>query len=369
MFDMDLVQAKPATQTTFKISLLYDLLNTIVLMINASQVEGLDQWIYATQTALPPTLQRDMELPLMLVFKSPTLHNQLQALPPDDPIHHEFEALLTWLQTRSEDDFHAFMKDTLQHMSKEHAEISDAMASEDTEALKACLCEELEEDQVERTLTLFRNPANLKAQVISVITRFWEQFYSQAYAICHPIMERSVHYHRQQHYTGDLPTIFTAVTGRHFPESYEAYKDVEQVTFIPSCYIGPYVTLYVSETHPVHATVHYNCRPTSGPAETRASDTPAIQDLFPPLKALADETRLQILAFLNGAEHYAQEIVEHLDISQSAVSRHLRLMISGGVLNVRKEENMKYYTVNEETLRALSAQLQRFKEKRIQQVR
>jgi DNA-binding transcriptional ArsR family regulator len=368
MFDIDLVQAKPATQTTFQISLPYDLLNTIVLMINASQVEGLDQWIYATQAALPPTLQRDMEIALMLIFKSPTLYKQLQAIPLDDPTHHEFEALRTWLQTRSEDDFQAFMKDTLQHMSREHKEFSDAVASEDIEGLKAFLCEELEEEQVKHTLNLFRNPANLKAQVISVITRFWEQFYSQAYATCRPLMERSIHYHRQQHYTGDLATIFTAVTGRRLPESYEAYKDVERVTFIPSCYIGPYVTLHVFETLPVQATVHYNCRPTGVPAETRAPDTPAIQDLFPPLKALADETRLQILAFLNGEEHYAQEIVEHLDISQSAVSRHLRLMISGGVLNVRKEENMKYYTVNEETLRILSAQLQRFKKKRIQQV-
>jgi hypothetical protein len=36
-------------------------------------------------------------------------------------------------------------------------------------------------------------------------------------------------------------------------------------------------------------------------------------------------------------------------------------MISGGVLNVRKEENMKYYTINAETLSTLSAQLERFK--------
>lgn len=361
MFDMDLVQAKPATQATFQVSLLYDLLNTIVLIINAPQVEGLDQWIYATQTAMPPTLQRDLELALMLVFKSPALYNQLRAIPPEDPIHHEFEALRTWFQARSEEDIQAFIQDTLQHIGEEHEGITGDGKIEDSEALKTYLCEEFDEDQVARALDLVRNPADLKAQVISVITRFWEQFYSQAYATCRPIMERSVHYHRQQSYTGDLPTIFTAVTGRHFPEAYAPHADAQQVTFIPSCYIGPYVTLHISEIPSPQVTVHYNCRPTSAPVERRAPDTPAIQDLFPPLKALADETRLQILSFLNGEEHYAQEIVEHLDISQSAVSRHLRLMISGGVLNVRKEENMKYYTINEETLTMLSAQLQRFK--------
>ncbi len=364
MFDIDLVQAKPATQATFQVSLLYDLLNTIVLMINASEVEGLDQWIYATQTAMPPTLKRDIEHALMLVFKSPTLHTQLRAVPPDDPIHHKFEASLAWFQARSEDEFQAFIKGTLGDMRKEHKEPSEAPVSEDiedTETLKAYLCEDFDEDQVEHILNLIRNPADLKTQVISVITRFWEQFYSQAYAACRPIMDRSIRYHREQHYTGDFPAIFTAVTGRQFPESYQAYNDVNHVTFIPSWSIGPSVTLHVSEEPSVHAMVHYNCRPTSGPAETHAADTPAIQDLFPPLKALADETRLQILAFLNGEEHYAQEIVEHLDISQSAVSRHLKLMISGGVLNARKEENMKYYTINAEALATLSAQLQRFK--------
>ena len=72
--------------------------------------------------------------------------------------------------------------------------------------------------------------------------------------------------------------------------------------------------------------------------------------LYPPLKALADETRLQILALLQGRELYAQEIVDQLDISQPAVSRHLNLMAAAGVLTIRREGNAKYYSVNAETL-------------------
>ena len=87
----------------------------------------------------------------------------------------------------------------------------------------------------------------------------------------------------------------------------------------------------------------------------------AIQDLFPPLKALSDETRLQILSLLNGRELYAQEIVEHLQISQSAVSRHLKLMLTGGLLTVRQEGSSKYYSIDEDTLRTLAEQLRQFK--------
>lgn len=90
-------------------------------------------------------------------------------------------------------------------------------------------------------------------------------------------------------------------------------------------------------------------------------EAPSVQDLFPPLKALADETRLQILALLEGRELYAQEIVERLDISQPAVSRHLKLMVVADVLRVRQEDNMKYYSVNEEVLAAIAERLRSFR--------
>ena len=48
----------------------------------------------------------------------------------------------------------------------------------------------------------------------------------------------------------------------------------------------------------------------------RESQGTTAVELFPPLKALADESRLHILALLREREMYAQEIVE------STVSRH-----------------------------------------------
>jgi len=60
---------------------------------------------------------------------------------------------------------------------------------------------------------------------------------------------------------------------------------------------------------------------------------------------------------------YAQEIVERLDISQSAVSRHLKLMLAGGLLAMRKQDNMKYFSINAETLAALAERLKSFRKK------
>jgi ArsR family transcriptional regulator len=63
-------------------------------------------------------------------------------------------------------------------------------------------------------------------------------------------------------------------------------------------------------------------------------------------KALADEQRLRILRLLRGREMYAQEIVEATGIHQSVVSRHLTFMKAVGLVNARRQNNMKFFSVN-----------------------
>jgi DNA-binding transcriptional ArsR family regulator len=173
-------------------------------------------------------------------------------------------------------------------------------------------------------------------------------------------MQRSVEYHRSQDYGADFPTIFSAVTGRLLPDEYADFQGVKKVVFVPSCHIGPYFRMRLLGEEKSVGILTYNCRPTGAPEREEAA---AVQDLFPPIKALADETRLQIISILNGQELYIQQIVERLDVSQSAVSRHLQLMKAGGLLVVRKKDGMKYISLNEKTLAALAKRLKSFRGK------
>ncbi|MDF1515705.1 MAG: metalloregulator ArsR/SmtB family transcription factor, partial [Anaerolineae bacterium] len=227
----------------------------------------------------------------------------------------------------------------------------------DEESLRSCFSEKMSPDTVDRLLDIVQKPAELKTLYLSVVTRFWELFYRQEYERCRTLAERSLEYHRTRTYSTDLISVFTDVTGRRFPKDREEFEDVERIIFIPSCHVGPYVMFIVCQDEQHALMIHYNCRPTGTPEQR---EVPPIHDLFPPLKALADETRLQILSLLDGKELYAQEIVDQLDISQSAVSRHLQLMVTGGILDVRKQDSMKYFSINEENLAALINNLQRF---------
>ena len=194
---------------------------------------------------------------------------------------------------------------------------------------------------------LVQDGGQLKKRLMAALKSFWVEAYAEEYESTRILMERSVAHHGARYRSSGFRDTFTAVTGRLVPEPIEdILPSIVNVVFIPSYYVGPYVA-YIHSGKNLY--LFYNCRSTPA-AET----TVDVASLYPPLKALADETRLQILTLLQGRELYAQEIVDQLDISQPAVSRHLNLLATAGVLRIRREGNARYYTVDGETLGRLS---------------
>jgi ubiquinone/menaquinone biosynthesis C-methylase UbiE/DNA-binding MarR family transcriptional regulator len=60
-------------------------------------------------------------------------------------------------------------------------------------------------------------------------------------------------------------------------------------------------------------------------------------------KALSDPTRLRLLHILNEVELSVNEIVSIVDMIQSGVSRHLKILLESGLLVSRKEGSFMYY--------------------------
>ena len=64
-------------------------------------------------------------------------------------------------------------------------------------------------------------------------------------------------------------------------------------------------------------------------------------------KALADETRLQMLALiLHEGELCVCDCIQVLDIGQSKASRHLRYLANAGLLDDRRQAAWVYYRVS-----------------------
>lgn len=63
------------------------------------------------------------------------------------------------------------------------------------------------------------------------------------------------------------------------------------------------------------------------------------------LKAIAHPGRLKILCALIDAEKTVGDLVEVVDLSQSAVSQHLSKMKAANVLQDRRDGNQVYYSL------------------------
>jgi DNA-binding transcriptional ArsR family regulator len=72
-------------------------------------------------------------------------------------------------------------------------------------------------------------------------------------------------------------------------------------------------------------------------------------------QTLADRTRRQIVETLRGGEQQVNDIVNVLDIHQSGVSRHLRLLLEAGFVRVRPEGQSRFYSLRPERFRELEA--------------
>lgn len=70
-------------------------------------------------------------------------------------------------------------------------------------------------------------------------------------------------------------------------------------------------------------------------------------------KALAEPTRLQILDILSCGTVCACEILDGMEISQSTLSHHMKVLTECGLVSGRKEGTWMHYTINRDKISIL----------------
>ncbi len=63
-------------------------------------------------------------------------------------------------------------------------------------------------------------------------------------------------------------------------------------------------------------------------------------------KAMSDENRLKILELLHEREYNASELLEEMDFGQSTLSHHMRILLSAGVVQARKNGKWTFYSLH-----------------------
>src|SRR6478735_4699348 len=94
-----------------------------------------------------------------------------------------------------------------------------------------------------------------------------------------------------------------------------------------------------------------------GPSVTRAADPDAARELARTFKALADATRVQLLAIVaaqEGHEACVCDLTEPVGLSQPTVSHHLKILVDAGILIREQRGKWAYYRLVPDTLAELA---------------
>ena len=83
------------------------------------------------------------------------------------------------------------------------------------------------------------------------------------------------------------------------------------------------------------------------------------QEASGPFEALGDANRREILRLLGLGEKSVQEIAGELPISRPAVSRHLKLLTSAGLVSSDRRGTRQVYQLREEGVKAVQDYLER----------
>ena len=219
------------------------------------------------------------------------------------------------------------------------------------------LVQELEKGDIDvrAALAVYDHPEELRERMIRLIERFYEAHYRHDLGRRMACLERSVAAHRGQP-GGDVNELARRLTGR--PKSCldeVCLGPYDALIFAPSLDMGPYFSCAsIGRTHGLV----YPCE--EGFIGEAPAETEGMRRLARIHKALSDEQRLRILGLLRQGEMYAQEIVERTGLHQSAVSRHLGLMKAVGLVDGRRDGNMKFFSVNPAMRDELSKTLELF---------
>lgn len=357
MSDQDFVLA-PATETVsvhIALEPAFSVLNSLMLLSHPEERSGFSSWVSQTAAKMSPELSRRHQLIFNMLYHGiepmeswPSFPAYVDHLATVDAETVRDRAV-QWMCKKELEGIAPLEKDTLLNDREAYIQYLEQIYTQKWE-------KEVPFDPsfYEEAHSLLQNAQELKILFVDHLRQMWDAIMKQEWERTQFMLQESVDAFQQLDY-GHITALeaIRIVTGRDFRGIHDEWG--KELIFIPSPHIGPYVTWFDD-------TVHNRTRIVFGARlpEGARVNSPALSrsELLVRLSALADDTRLQVLELLTQHDELcAQDVIEMLDLSQSAASRHLRQLTATGYLVERRREVAKCYSLNpqrvDDTLRAL----------------
>ncbi|CAN5730959.1 hypothetical protein BH23CHL4_BH23CHL4_25630 [soil metagenome] len=366
----ELVAGRPIAQVHHQISASLDLISYMSLLFRAVPGSGLNPALIAARRALTDDVRTNLDLlhgfsgRLLYFMEEPILHI--------DPLRDNAGIgcgdIVVKLENVPANSYQEMAEHALSRVHRDLGTGSIRPDWADVSAWREYLLPTLTTASPEDAYALISDPHELKRRTIDLVRGICASGYADAFADYLPTLQTANDLAARSASQG-FGLAFSELTGNRLPSILVSrMNDVEQVTFVPSFFLGCFVSyiLYPPNLIVFYSAPEYLARTTpasrlngngSHAAYVNTTSPLAEEALLEALKALSDSNRLRIVELLASGELYAQEIVGRLAIAQSAVSRHLSLLERAGLITVTPRRGMKYYALNEETMDEVAASL------------
>jgi DNA-binding transcriptional ArsR family regulator len=359
MADLEFIAPAKTTTVTFRVAPAYNTLSSLLLL--NERLPGFAEWVNQTVEALP----QDLLETNMLVASPATIFLE-------DQSWSSFPALIDYLETLDpyemrDREMQSLLKKAAFYLEDGVLELPTAQELLADEGRYLTFIEEVHsykdypfnEAHSKREYASLIDPPARQALMISHLRKMWDEILAKEWEHHIPMLQECVEAFESLDTRGmSTEGIIQHVVDREIPDGWEGlFEELKEVILIPSPHIGPYL-LMISQTDTT-AKIIFGARMPKG----AKIQSPALNrtELIARMSALANETRLSILHLLSQEDELgSQDIMNRLDLSQSAASRHLQHLKATGYIVERARGATKHFRLNPDRIDDMFQALKEF---------
>lgn len=369
MPDPDFIVGSTISPVSMAIEPAHNALNNLLLLDRYDKFPGIDEWVTRTAAALTPEQRHTNHLVLFGLYYATVPDQSWSSFPAY--IKHLATLNPTILRDRvfnayaqihkCEEGKHCAPPDP----TSEQVSVDVAPLLQSVDAFLEFLLERFPEQSVEPEIEtkahrLLNDPPAMQSLIVSHFQNMWDEILSSEWDQALPMLQTCTDAFQQLN-IGSMSKFEAAqlILGENLTREKKdhlklMFEQVERLVFVPSAHLGPYFGKFRAGNT---LWVLFGARIPKG-AQVHAPDLSRAEILIR-VNALADDTRLRILKLVSEeGELRSQDIMDRVELSQSAVSRHLKQLSATGYLYERRCEGAKCYTLNpdrvQDTLSAIS---------------
>jgi len=336
------------TRTRIRVGLapVQNAIQSLLLLTKTKELSGLGDWVVNTAYQLSPE-ERKQHYRVMIAFYHAILPEQrwssfpvyIQHLEEMDPVDLRDKMINSYFKLSLKKETDNFTKDTVLNSEENYI----AFLKERFDDIH------IDEDLERWAYGYVMDPPAMQKLITSHLKRYWDDYLSTEWERTLPTLKKAVKAFQHVDFSQmDDCQAVEYVTGQTLDAEFWENKCLESdgLFFAPSLHVGPYLGKYFEEDQLgfIFGARLPNDAPIYAPELSQA-------EIYVRLSALADETRLQILRHIGDqGERCSTEIIESLDLSQSATSRHLTQLTAAGYLIARRIDGAKCYRLDKERI-------------------